>query len=48
MAAATEAATEHLLLVAVRNSSDPEWTTSFYYAEDPDEVTRPVPDLSEP
>ena len=48
MGAGEDAPPEHPLLVAVRNSSDPEWTTSFYYAEDPDEVTRPVPDLSEP
>jgi len=48
MGAGEDAPPEHPLLVAVRNSSDPEWTATFYFAADPDEVTRPVPDLSEP
>jgi len=38
---------EHPMLAAVRNSSDSEWTASFYFVEDPDEVTKPVEDLSE-
>jgi hypothetical protein len=38
---------EHPLLVAVRNTSDPWWQGSVYYANDPDEWTKPIPDLSE-
>ena len=41
-----DAPAEHPLLVAVRNYSDLEWRNSFY-AEDPDEWSKPVGDLSE-
>jgi len=37
---------EHPLLVAARNSSAPEWSQSFY-AEDPEEWTEPIEDLTE-
>ncbi len=37
---------EHPLIAAVRNSSDPYWLNSFFMC-DPDEHTRPIPDLSE-
>jgi hypothetical protein len=42
-----DAPPEHPMLAAVRNSSDPGWRGTFYFVEDPDEVTRPVEDLSE-
>ena len=38
---------EHPLLKAVRNSSDPELQNLFYFVNDPDAHTQPVPDLSE-
>jgi hypothetical protein len=47
LGAGENAPTEHLLLVAVRNTTDPEWQKSFYYVNDPDAHTRPVPDLCE-
>jgi len=47
LGAGKDAPPEHPMLAAVRNSSDSEWTNSFYFVEDPDEVTRPVEDLSE-
>jgi hypothetical protein len=36
------------MLVAVRNTSDSEWQRSFFYTEDPDAHTQPIPDLSKP
>jgi hypothetical protein len=40
---------EHPLVEAVRNSSDPEWLSSFYGScTDPEAWTEPVEDLSEP
>jgi hypothetical protein len=42
-----DAPPEHPLLVAVRNSTDPEWQRSFYFVGDPDAHTEPVPDFSE-
>ena len=48
LGAGEDAPPEHPLLLAVRNSSDSEWQNSVYMVEDPDEHTRPVPDLYEP
>jgi hypothetical protein len=48
LGAGDDAPPEHPMLVAVRNTSDPEWQKSFYYVNDPEAHTRPVPDLSEP
>jgi hypothetical protein len=47
LGAGEDAPPEHPMLAAVRNSSDPGWRGTFYFMEDPDEVTRPVEDLSE-
>jgi hypothetical protein len=47
LGAGEDAPPEHPLLGAVRNSSDPEWLNSVYMIEDPDEHTKPIPDLSE-
>lgn len=38
---------EHPLLVAARNSDEPEWAASVYAIDDPDAWTAPIPDLSE-
>ena len=48
LGAGEDAPPEHPLLVAVRNTSDPEWQQSGFMCEDPDEHTKPIPDLSEP
>jgi hypothetical protein len=48
LGAGEDAPPEHPLLGAVRNTTDPEWQNSVYMIEDPDEHTRPIPDLSEP
>ena len=42
-----EAPPEHPLIEAARNSSDPEWSGSFFATDDPDEWIKPVPELSE-
>ena len=47
LGAGKDAPPEHPMLAAVRNSSDPDWRGTFYFVEDPDEVTSPVEDLSE-
>jgi hypothetical protein len=47
MGAGEDAPPEHPMLAAVRNASDPECTNSFFMCEDPDEHTKPIPDLSE-
>jgi hypothetical protein len=47
LGAGEDAPPEHPMLVAVRNTSDPEWLRSFFMCEDPDEHTKPIPDLSE-
>jgi hypothetical protein len=47
MGAGEDAPPEHPLLAAVRNASDPYWQGSVYYVNDPDEWTKPIPDLSE-
>ena len=50
LGAGEDAPPEHPLIAAARNSSDPKWSESFFYAAagDPDEWIKPVPDLSEP
>jgi hypothetical protein len=48
MGAGDEAPPEHPLLAAARNSSDPEWVESVYAASHPEELVKPVSDLSEP
>jgi hypothetical protein len=47
MGAGEDAPPEHPMLEAVRNSSDPYWQNSVYVVNDPDEHTKPIPDLSE-
>jgi hypothetical protein len=48
LGAGDDAPPEHPMIAAVRNSSDPYWQNSFWLAcEDPDEHTKPIPDLSE-
>jgi hypothetical protein len=47
LGAGEDAPPEHPLLVAIRNSSDPEFCRSAFLCEDPDEHTKPIPDLSE-
>jgi hypothetical protein len=47
LGAGEDAPPEHPMFAAVRNSSDPEWQRSFFMCEDPDEHTKPIPDLSE-
>jgi hypothetical protein len=47
LGAGEEAPPEHPMLAAVRNSSDPYWQNSVYAVNDPDEHTKPIPDLSE-
>ncbi len=46
LGAGDEAPPEHPLIDAARNSSNPEWTESFYASSGP-EWTKPVEDLSE-
>ena len=46
LGAGEDAPPEHRMLTAVRNSSDPGWTASFFFVQDPDEMTKPVEDLS--
>ena len=48
LGAGEDAPPEHPLIEAVRNSSDPKWSKSFYAVNDPDEWIKPVRDLSEP
>jgi hypothetical protein len=47
LGAGEDAPPEHPLIEAARNSSDPEWSNSFFATDDPEEWTRPVVDLSE-
>jgi hypothetical protein len=47
LGAGEDAPPEHPLIAAVRNSSEPKWAASFYAVNDPEELTRPVEDLSE-
>jgi hypothetical protein len=47
LGAGKDAPPEHPMLVAVRNTADPEWQKSIYFVNDPDAHTRPIPDLSE-
>jgi len=47
LGAGDDAPPEHPMIEAIRNSSDPEWTGSFYFCNAPDEWIEPVEDLSE-
>jgi hypothetical protein len=49
LGAGEDAPEEHWLFQAVRNSSDIRWQRpeSVYYVPDPEEVIRPIEDLSE-
>jgi len=47
LGAGEEAPPEHPLITAARASDDPRWSKSAFVADDPDEWTRPVEDLSE-
>ncbi len=48
LGAGEDAPPEHPMIEAVRFSSDPEWTGSFFACDDPDAFTAPVEDLSDP
>jgi hypothetical protein len=48
LGAGEEAPPEHPMIEASRNSSDPEWASSFYAANDPEEWVKPIENLSEP
>jgi hypothetical protein len=45
--AGEDAPLEHPVLIAVCNSSDPQWRNSFYCVENPERHTQPIEDLSE-
>ena len=47
LGAGEDAPPEHPMIEAIRNSSDPEWTGSFYFCNAPHEWIEPVKDLSE-
>ena len=47
LGAGEDAPLEHPMLAAIRNTSDPEWQRSVFMCGDPDEHTKPIPDLSE-
>lgn len=47
LGAGEDAPPKHPLIAAARNSSDPEWSQSFFAADDPDEWVKPIEDLSE-
>jgi len=47
LGAGEDAPPEHPMIVAVRNSSDPEWQRRALMCEDLEEHTKPIPDLSE-
>jgi hypothetical protein len=47
LGAGEDAPPEHPLIAAARNSTEPKWAASFYAVNDPEELTRPVEDLSE-
>ena len=48
LGAGENAPPEHPLVEAARNSSDPEWSNSFFATDDPEEWVQPIEDLSEP
>jgi hypothetical protein len=48
LGAGDAAPSEHSLIAAARNPSDPKWSGSFFAANDPDRWVGPVEDLSEP
>jgi hypothetical protein len=47
LGAGEDAPPQHPLIAAARNSSEPEWSRSFFAVNDPEEWVKPVPDLSE-
>jgi hypothetical protein len=47
LGAGVDAPPEHPLIAAARNSTDLEWSQSFYAVNDPEEWVQPVEDLSE-
>ena len=47
LGAGEDAPPEHPLIAAARNSTDLEWSQSFYAVNDPEEWVQPVEDLSE-
>ena len=47
LGAGKDAPPEHPLIEAARNSSDPNWTSSFFAVNDPRDWTEPIDDLSE-
>ena len=47
LGAGEDAPPEHPLIEAVRNSSDPEWSNSFFATDVPEEWMKPEEDLSE-
>jgi hypothetical protein len=48
LGAGEDAPPEHPLIEAARNSSDQQWTESFFAVNDPDNWIEPIEDLSEP
>jgi hypothetical protein len=48
LGAGEEAPPEHPMIEAARNSSEPEWASSFYAANNPEEWVKPIENLSEP
>jgi hypothetical protein len=46
LGAGEDAPPEYPLMEAARNSSDLEWSGSFFGSDDPEEWIKPVPDLS--
>lgn len=47
LGAGEDAPPEHPLIEAARNSSDREWSESFFAVGDPEEWVQPIEDLSE-
>jgi hypothetical protein len=47
LGAGEDAPPEHSMIEAVRNASEPKWAGSVYAANDPEEWTKPIEDLSE-
>lgn len=47
LGAGEDAPPEHPLIEAARNSSDPDWSESFFAADDPDQWIQSIEDLSE-
>jgi hypothetical protein len=47
LGAGEDAPPEHEMIDAIRNSSDPEWSHSFFATDSPEKWVRPIEDLSE-